>query len=208
MLTGVRKKQTGKNKPRRQLPFSIIKAILAVVLMAAAIGIGSIYLQDINNIFAGILTALFFGSAVFFGYTSVKPIEGGFIIEGKRKYTGKENALIWWAYRNPQTGLDVPIKIDLCTLNHPPKFAQKHYFVNWKRHLYELYNNTETKKLEPVLMPDKTPCSPAYYNGPAMMPATQRALQHHPYSKMEKVAPGLLMLAMFIVGILMLITTG
>jgi len=139
----------------------------------------------------------------------LKQGESGFSFNANgRRYTGRENALILFAQHDKDTGKDIPLMVQFMELKHPPKGARLHYVRNLKKHFYELFNNTKTRKLEPVKLPDKKSFPPELYRIPATMQPYKDYMDFSPPTMMQKVAPGILLLAIGIVGFLMVITTG
>jgi len=196
-------------KIKRVLPISWRFLIPGVVLVLIGVAIGSIYMLDRTNILAGMACAITIAGGGLLAFKGIKFGGSGFLFtNGQRKITGRENAIILFAQRDPETQKDVPLMIKFVELANPPKGARLHYVRNLKRHFYELYNNTTTKKLEPVILKDKKSFPPELFQIPAVMQTYKEAIEYSPPTLLQKVAPGILLLAMGVVGILMVMTTG
>ena len=194
-------------KAKRLIPISWRKIIPGVVLLAIGAMVGAIYFLDRTNIFAGMVTALAIASGGFLIYRGIKMAESGFSFEQK-KSTGRENTIIVFARRGLNASKDVPIIIKFVELKHPPKSARLHYVRNLKKHYYEIFNNTGDKILEPVKLPDKKSFPPELFKIPAVMQTYKDAIEYSPPTMLQKIAPGILLLAMGLVGILMVMTGG
>lgn len=196
-------------KVKRVLSISWWKIIPGVALIGIGLIAGAFYLNDNRNMLLGALAVFTIAPGVLLAYTGLKQGESGFAFNTtKQKYTGKENALIIFARHTNDTQKDAPLIIKFAKLEHPPKGARLHYVRNLKRHFYELFNNTKTKKLEPVELPDKKSFPPELYKIPATMQPYKDYMDYSPPSMLQKVAPGILLMAMGIVGFLMVITGG
>jgi len=197
-------------KIKRLIPVSWRKLIPGVALIGVGMFTGSIYLKDNTLMIMGVIAAIAIASGLFLIRQSFKSDETGFSFggKGKRGHTGKENAIIWFARRNPETSKEIPVILKFAKLTHPPKGARLHYLRNRKRHYYELFNNLKTKKLEPVILPDKKTFPPGLFQIPAAMQPYKDALEYSPPTMLQKIAPGILLLGMVIVGILMVMTGG
>jgi len=195
---------------KRMLPILWRKMIPGVLMVGVGVFLGNVYLQDTQLIFFGVGAAAFIGPGVLLVYQSFKSGEGGFSFKGKRRYTGKENTIILFARRNGGGTKDVPLRIGFHELKseHIPKRARLHYVRNIKKHFYELLYNPVTKKLEPVTLPDKKSFPPELFKIPATMQPYKDYMEYSPPTLFQKIAPGILLLAMGIVGILMVMTTG
>ena len=201
----------GQNKAiKRLLPISWRKLIPGLLLIALGIWAGSFYIKDNTVMLWGIIAALAIAGGGFLSFQGIKPAESGFAFtqDGKKKQTGKENAIIWFAKHKAETSKDVPVILKFAELTHPPIGARLHYLKNFKKHYYELFNNTKTKTLEPVILPDKIPFPPGLFKIPAAMQTYKDAIEYIPPTLMQKIAPGIILLAMGIVGLLMVMTTG
>lgn len=203
------RKRQGKTT-KRILPISWHKLIPGLLLVGFGIWVGSLYMKDNTMMILGVIAALVIASGGFLSYQGIRQSESGFSFtkDGKMKCTGRENAFIWFAKCNAKTGKDVPVILKVTEILHPPIGARLHYFKNFKKHYYELFNNTKTKKLEPFLLPDKIPFPPGLFKIPAAMQTYKDAIEYSPPTLMQKLAPGIILLAMGIVGILMVMTTG
>jgi hypothetical protein len=169
------------------------------------------YMGDNSNmIFAGLAV---FGIGpgiilIWFGLSKFKVNYMFFPGKSLPAFTGKENAIILRAIR--VDGKDIPEMIEIKKLEEAdiPSNSRLHYVKNWKRHFYELYNDTVTNTLKSVRMPDKKSFPPESYKIPAMMQPVKDYLEYSPPSMLQKWAPGILMLAILIVGLLMMVTLG
>ena len=167
--------------------------------------IGVVYFADPKNLIAGIGAVFITAPGLYLIYMQLKPRDSGFSF-ARRKYTGRENALIIFAERNNEKNKDMPLCIRFAEVNNIPRNARLHYVRNLKKHFYELFNNTTTKKLEPVKLPDKKSFPPELFKIPAAMQVYKDAIEYSPPTLLQKIAPGILLLAMGIVGILMVMT--
>jgi len=197
------------NKTKRVINVSWWQLLLGVVLLGFGVMVGIAYFNNSRNISLGFLTVLAIAPGVILVYISIKAGEIGFAFsnKGRKQYRGDENAIVLFAKRS-QNGKDIPVCISFLKLNNIPKDARLHYFRNYKKHFYELYNNTTTKKLEPVVLPDKKPSPPELFKIAAVMQPYKACMDYNPPTLIQKVAPGILLGAMGIVGLLMLITGG
>ena len=195
---------------KRVFPITWWKLVIGIVLLCPGAFFGYLYLENVQVIFFGIGASVFIALSIFMVYQSFQAGESGFSFKGKRRYTGKENAIILFARRNGDEGevKDVPVAIRFHELKpeHIPRGARLHYVRNLKKHYYELLYNTTTKKLEPVILPDKKSFPPELFKIPAAMQTYKDAIEYSPPTLLQKVAPGILLLAMGIVGILMVMT--
>lgn len=193
---------------KRVLPISWWKLVMGVALFCPGAFFGYMYLNNENMIFFGLGAAVFIAPSIFLVYQGFRAGESGFAF--KKKYTGRENALVLMARRNGQGTKDVPVAIKFLELKpqYIPKGARFHYIRNLKKHFYELLFNPKTKKLEPVVLPDQKSFPPELFKIPAAMQAYRDYMEYSPPTLLQKVAPGILLLAMGIVGILMVMTTG
>ena len=119
------------------------------------------------------------------------------------------NAMLICARRPKDYEHDVPVAMKLVHLNHIPNNARLHYFRNFSKHLYEIYNDTSVKGLaawKPTVIKDKSPFSPRTYNIYSTMQSFKEALEYIPINTLEKFAPWALIAAIFIIGILMVMT--
>ena len=211
------------------IPISWRKVIPGIILFIIGIWIGSIYMSNNTNIFAGITAAISLASSGFLFYKGINIAGAGysFMGNGRKKKLGNENAIILFA-RREDTGKDKPIIIKFVELKYPPTGARLHYFRNFKRHFYELFNdndieigdldvsedaiiNNDIKKrnrMKPVNLPDKIPFTPGLFRIAAAMETYKDAIEYSPPTLFQKLAPGAILLAMGIVGILMVMTTG
>jgi len=193
---------------KRKLPVSWQKLVLATLLIGAGIALGVMYMDNPRNAVPGAGAFFAIGGGLFLIYNDLSkgPGSGFMFADGKRKPTGRENALVLFAKRNPETGKDVPLIMRFLELRHPPKGARPHYIRNLHRHYFELINNTTTHKLEPVQLPDKKAFPPELFKIPAAMQPYKDYMDYRPPRLMEKVAPGVLLAAIGIIGFLMIVT--
>jgi len=193
-------------KAKRIIPISWRRLIPGVASIGIGIASGSVYLNDYANMFMGAISAIALAAGLFLIYGSFKSSEAGFAF-GKKKYTGRENAIILFAKRNPVlTTKSVPVILRFVEIKHVPPGARLHYLKNKKRHYYELFNNLETKKLEAVVLPDKKSFPPEQFQIPAAMQLYKDAIEYSPPTMFQKIAPGMILLGMGIVGLLMVMT--
>ena len=197
-------------KVKRVIPISWRYLLPGIALLLIGVFVASIYMNDRGNVFAGMASAITLATGGLLTYQGVKSSEAGFSFNanGQRKRTGRENAIILFAKRNAETSKDMPVLIKFVELVNPPKGARLHYVRNLKKHYFEFINNTVLKKLEPVVLPDKKSFPPDMFKIPAAMQTYKDALEYSPPTMLQKVAPGILLLAMVIVGILMVMTNG
>lgn len=203
----LQRKQQGKIA-KRLLPISWWKLVAGLVLLSIGVFFGYMYLENARLMFFGMGAVVFIAPSLFLLYQSFKSGEGGFAF--KRRYTGRENAIVLMAGRNGQGTKDVPVAIKFLELKprQAPESARLHYLRNLKKHFYELCYNTVTHRLEPVVMPDKKSFPPGLFQIPAAMQIYKDAIEYSPPTLMQKIAPGIILLAMGIVGILMVVTAG
>jgi len=199
------KKVRQDRKIKRVFPVTWWKVIPGGILIGIGLIAGAFYLDNSRNLLLGFLTVITLAPGALLAYMGLKQGEAGFSFN-KRKYTGNENAILIIARRNKDTNKDVPSMIMFAKLKRIPKGARLHYVRNVKKHFYELLFNTETKKLEPVILPDKKSFPPELYKIPATMQPYKDYMEYCPASLLQKVAPGILLGAMGIVGLLMVIT--
>lgn len=191
---------------KRITPVSWWKLAVGIVLFCFGVFFGYMYLNNERLIFFGVGAVFTFAPGLLLIYQSFKTGESGFFF--KKKYTGKENAVVLMARRNGQGTKDVPVGIRFLEIkpHQLPKGARLRYIRNLKKHFYELLYNPITKKLEPVVLPDKKSFPPELYKIPATMQPYKDYMEYSPPTMLQKVAPGILLLAIFIVGILMVMT--
>lgn len=200
-----------KIKAKRIIPISWRKLIPGIVLIGLGIGAGAVYLNAPALIVMGVIAALAIATGLFLIRWSFQSGEFGYSFDGKgkKKHTGNENAIILYAKRNPFIeGKAIPVIMKFAEITHIPTGARLHYLRNEKRHYYELFNNLETKKLEPAILKDKKSFPPWQFVIASVMQAFKDALEFSPPTLMQKFAPGILLLGMIIVGILMVMTGG
>ena len=198
-------------KAKRALPFSWWKLVAGLVLVVASILFLFLYSNNERNMFFAVVFIFTGAPGVLLAYLSFKSRESGFSFynrDGKRTHTGKENVIMICAKRDTVTLRDVPLILKFVHLTHIPRGARPHYVRNLKRHLYEIYNNNETKKLDPVGLPDKKSFPPELFQIPAAMQPYKDAIDYTPPTMLQKVAPGVLLGAIGVVGLLMVMTGG
>jgi len=195
-------------KAKRTFNISWWKIAIGGVLIGVGILFGFLYLKSQNPVL-GILATFAIAPGAYLVYTNVKGSESGFYFSrGKRKYSGEENAIVWFALRDPNSNKDIPRSVSFVHIQNEkiPKGARQHYVRNLKKHFYELYFNTLTRKLEPFSLPDKKASPPELFKIPATMQPYKDCMEFNPPSLLQKVAPGILLLAMGLVGLIMLVT--
>lgn len=198
-------------KVKRIIPISWRKLIPGVLLLAIGLFVGSIYISDNKLIVAGMTSAIMLASGGFLVYHSLKSGASGFSFQasgGKNGFTGRENTIILFAVRDHTTKKDVPLILKFLELKHPPKGARLHYVRCLKKHFYELFNDNETHKLSPIVLKDKKSFPPELFKIPAVMQTYKDALEYSPPTLLQKIAPGILLGAIGLVGILMVMTGG
>jgi len=186
--------------------FVLWKILAGIPLLIAGLGLGAAYLNAPQNIMAGMGGTVLLAAGGLLLFTSLKSQDTGFVYKGKRKFTGKENTILVLAKKDISTGKDVPVKITFTTLNNPPSGARLHYVRTLKKHYYILFNDTSKKRLRPFALPDKKPFPPELYVTAACMQRFKDYIDYSPPSMLQKFAPLILILAIFIVGLLMLMT--
>jgi len=208
--------QDKSNKPRKaQSKLVWWRLIVAIVLLIVAIGAGIMYFASPSNMMVGIILVFgLAGSGSFFYWgLNQEPATSGYVFN--KKVTGNENAIILFAKRNGDDR-DTPVMLKFAHVSKPPAGARLHYLRNLKKHVYELYNDTSLKgtkeepvrKLKPVTLPDKPPFPPAKFTIPATMQQYLDAIEYVPPTVMQKIGPIALVIAMVVVGILIIATTG
>ena len=196
------------HKAKRVYPISFYKLIPGIILVLVGLMFGYMYVNNDRNMFLAVLAVFTLGPGGLLSYLSYKPGESGIDFKGKTKLTGLENTIAIFAYRDKDTKLDVPVCVKFLELKHPPTGARLHYVRNFKRHFYEIINNTETPKMEPVKLKDKKSFPPELFKIPAAMQTYKDAVDYSPPTMMQKVAPGLLIATIAIVGFLMVASGG
>lgn len=186
------------------------KVITGVALFVVGIVFTFLYLNSQQNMFFAFLAMLTLAPGVLLAYYGASNFKISYMFNYKASaHTGKENAVIIYARKHPENnGLDQPLLIAFRYLTRVPNGARLRYFRNFRRHFYELIVNTNTHKLQDMRMPDLKYPPPREYKTPAVMPCTQEYLNYAEPTMMQKLAPGILMAVMGIVGILMVITTS
>jgi hypothetical protein len=189
--------------------FVVWKVIVGGVLLIPAVILILMYLNNPTNYFLTIAIVALLGPGAYLIYTGISKEHSGYtIMANGKKPTGNENCIVWYARTNPHTGRDVPYAhiVTHIEQKHIPPTARLKLVRNWNKHMYELTFNTETKKLEPTILPDTRPLTPQLYVLPAAMQAFKDWHDFSPASMLQKVAPGILIAAMIVIGILMVIT--
>lgn len=170
---------------------------------------GSVYMNNIQNMLAAFGMIIGFAASGAFIYWSFNRQSSGFIM-AKRKVTGNENAIVHFAKRNGN-GKYVPICTKFVYLAKPPRGARLHHLINLGKHYYELKTGLKEngkRGLIPVLLPDKKPFPPSKYAIAATMQQYKDAIEYVPPSVMQKVGPVAIVIAMGVVGLLIIVTTG
>lgn len=189
------------------IPISWKKMITAVAMITVGVWLGSIYLNDYSNMIAGAVSAVIISGGGFLFFNSLQQGESGFSMS-KKKLTGNENAIIIFAKRNAEGLKDIPVIIKFAEIKHIPQGSRLHYVRNLRKHYYEFYNDTVNKKLVPVTLPDKKSFPPEQFQIPAAMQTYKDAIEYAPPTLLQKIAPGIMLAAMGVVGLLMVITGG
>lgn len=198
-------------KTRKLNYWKIIPGALLV-----AVGLFSIpmYLADRNNYLPVILMMFGVGGGGYLLYTGIAGIKTSVLYgsaNGKKKYTGRENAIVIYARRDPVTKKDIPVGIEFEEIKQIPDGAEFHELRNNHKHYYELMNVTTSeggRTLIPVRMPDKKPFPPELFRIPSAMQPYKDYMDYSPPTLMQKIAPAILVGCMFLVGILITITTS
>lgn len=195
------------DRAKRVYPFVVWKVILGGVLIIPAIFFGAIYIKNPLNYYMALALIAFLLPAGYLIYSAFSKMEFGHNLS-KKQAKGNENCLIWFARRNPDTGRDIPYKLLFLRIEpkHIPRTARPKYLRNLGRHVYELTWNTTDKKLEPTILPDKKPLTPQLFVLPATMQPFKDWHDFSPASMMQKLAPGLMILVMIVIGVLMVVT--
>ena len=141
--------KTTKNKTKLVLPVTWWKLAVGLAMLLLAVGFGSIYFSNRDNILAGMLTAIGIGGCVYFFYSGSQLGEGGSKYQ-TRKASPKDNAIILMATRTAE-GKDRPSSLLFANVTKVPKGARLHYHRTLNAHYYELLLNPATRKLEPVI---------------------------------------------------------
>lgn len=190
---------------------------VGIVFLVIGFVSGAVYMGDIKNMVAafGLIIGLSSGGA--FIYWSFNRQAPGYILANQR-ITGKENAIVHFAKRNG-TGKEIPICTRFVYLTNPPKGARLHHVLNLKQHYYELKTGMVNKidnngnlvvghGLVPVLLPDKKPFPPSKFAIAATMQQYKDAIEYVPPSIIQKIGPIAIVIAMAVVGLLIIVTTG
>lgn len=208
----LRKLLQNKNKrAKRIIPVSWRKLIPGIALIGIGILFGFMYMNDNTNMITGVVAALALAAGGWLVKQSFESGEAGFSFsgDGKRKQTGNENAILIVAKNNASVpGKEVPVTLKFIDLKKIPSGARLHYLRNLKKHYYEILYNPKTHKLEPVVLPDKQSFPPGLFQIPAAMQPYKEAIEYSPPTMFQKIAPGIILLGMVIVGILMVMTGG
>jgi hypothetical protein len=166
------------------------------------------------NIFAGFLSIVGLVPGAFLTFTGFRSKkESGYQFEGTKKYTGKENAIVIRARWDDSLKRAVPegIFFEEIKPEKIPVGAQPHLLRNTGKHYYELYNpideNGVEGELKPVIMPDKKLVTPEAFVVPSNMQAYKEYMQYNPPTAFQKIASGVLLIALVVIGILMTMTT-
>lgn len=194
--------------PQKIRSFVIWKIVVGGVLIIPAIILTVMYLSNQTNYFLAVGIVALLGPGAYLIYTGIVNENFGSYMISKKKPTGNENCIVWYARTNPDTGRDIPYAhiITYIPQRHIPPMARLKRVRNWNKHMYELTFNTETKKLQPTILPDTKPLTPQLYVLPAAMQAFKDWHDFSPATMLQKVAPGILIGAMIIIGILMVVT--
>jgi hypothetical protein len=179
-------------------------------VILAAVGVFGIILygSTLNMLMGGVAIGGLVPGA-FLIYYAVNRKESGYVFN-PNKYTGKENSIVIKATWNPETKKAIPFDIDFKTIDPPLPGAKLHLLRNINRHVYEYINvvgeGIDGEKLIPFLLPDKKLCTPEAFCIPANMPRTREYMEYNPPTNFQKIASGVLILVMVIIGILMVMT--
>lgn len=197
---------------KRTFNISWWKLLLGLVLVIIGLIGGSKYLADNNNMLFAFLTIFGLGPGIILIWFGVSKFKVNYMFfPGKEAptFTGKENAIILKAIRVGDQDIPEMIEVKHIEDTEIPKNARLHYVKNWRRHFYELYNDTkESDILKAVRMPDKKSFPPEQYKIPAIMQPVKDYLDYLPPTMLQKWAPGILILAIVVVGLLMMVTLG
>ena len=204
-------------KVKRIWNISWWKVILgAICLLVGIIGV-MIYVGSMN-MFAGVLAVIGLTPGaflVYYGFKNKKESGYQFASGKKGQHTGKENTIFIKAEWDSERQAAIPVNIDFVETpdNKIPAGAHPHLLRNNGKHYYVIYNpiDAKTGKEFPnkaVIMPDKKLITPEAFVIPSNMQAFKEYMQFNPPSAFQKIASGILILAMIIVGLLMLVTTS
>jgi hypothetical protein len=197
-------------KIQRLSPIKWWRFILGAV--CAGIGIIGIVMYGTSlNVAMGIVAIAGLVPGAFLIYYSFNRKESGYVFQDKAKqYNGRENSIKISATYNPETKRAVPDRIEFAYIEIPLPGARLHLLRNNGRHYYEYMNIVGEGKigdeLMPVILPDKKLCTPEAFCIPSNMPRTKEYMDFNPPTNFQKIASGVLILVMVIIGILMVMT--
>lgn len=195
---------------KRMLNISWWKVVTGAVLVLIGLVAGASYLSDYTNMIAGGATVFGLGPGTILIWWGLSKFSQSFMFNTAtaRIATGKENAVRILATRNGGNK-DRPFLIDFVELKKPPRGARLHYFRNYRRHFYEIMNDTAARnKIKELLLPDKKPYPPELYKTAAIMQAVKDYEEYSPMTALQKWSPVIIVVTMGVVGLLMTITLG
>lgn len=193
-------------------------------LACCAVGIFGIAMYaGTMNMFMGMVAVVGLVPGVFliyYGFKNRKESGYQFVSGKKPPYTGKENTILITAHWDSTEQRAIPESIDFTTYDEAdiPPGAHMHLLRNTGKHYYELYNiiNDKGEQVDdkgkriykPVVMPDKKLITPEAYVIPSNMQPYKDYMEYNPPSAFQKIASGVLIIAMLVIGILMTMTTS
>lgn len=178
--------------------------ILGVVIFSMGITFGYLYTTDANMFMAVIAVICLLGGGSLLYLGMQKPGEKQQQIMKQSGIPQEVNCISILAKRDTEKGKDIPLVIKFHRSLRPK--GTSHYIVNTKEQLFINFNNTSKKKMMPAQLPDKGYASPAVFPIHSNMPRYREYMEYTPPTMMQKVAPGILLVAIIIVGIIMVAT--
>jgi hypothetical protein len=180
------------------------------------------YTQTLSMVWGGVaVTALCIGGTfVFYAYMKKGDTGYKFVIPGQKEFTGKENTLVIDAFWDEKNKVAIPEQIYFKELlpEEIPVGSRMHLIRNLNKHFYEVYNLIDEEKGEvkegnrrkyvALIPPDKIMCTPEEYSMTSNMQAVKDYFDFNPPTNFQKIAAGVLIAAMGIIGLLMTITGG
>jgi hypothetical protein len=183
-------------------------------IVCAGIGIIGIVMYGTSlNVAMGIVAIAGLVPGAFLIYYAFNRKESGYIFTEKGKeYTGKENCINIIAVYDEETKTEIPLNIKFEYIENPPRGSQPHLLRNNGKHYYEIKTTINTdgtiRESKPVNLPDKKLCTPEAFVIPSNMQPVKEYMDFNPPSSFQKIASGVLILVMVIIGILMVMTGG
>ncbi len=177
------------------------------ISLAIGITAGYLYMSSQNQ-FAAVITVIFLLAGGILLYSGMKKPGAltGYQMIKQRGIPKEVNCISILATRNPESenGHEVPLVIKFHRALRPK--GTPRFIVNLKKHMFVNINDTLKKKMMPVKLPDKRYASPAVFPVHSNMPRFREYMEYTPPSMLQKIAPGILLVAIIIIGILMVAT--